>query len=287
MEKLTIGQKLINVQQNLNVIKDQYNNFGKYKYRTLESILEHLKPLLVEQGLVLTVSDQIVNGFEQEKISDKIEGIVVTVSDNAISGYNHEKEESNIPIPIIQAVAKVSDVDNIDNCITCTAFAGVDINKKGMDISQSFGASSTYARKYALCGLFAIDDNKDFDSEELNEYKSGNSSVKKEIEPISDKQINYANSYLKKLPKEDQIKFLEHHFRKNQIQTLSKDEGVSLINILKERSSITTKFNNYKDYLQDLNLITHEAISEEWTIYLSLDQLKKVNERIEFLLKQM
>jgi hypothetical protein len=267
MEKLTLGQKLINVQKNLNVIKDQYNNFGKYNYRTLESILEHLKPLLDNEGLVVTVSDSIV------------------------SGYNQVKEGATIPIPIIQAVAKVSDVDNIDNCITCTAFAGVDINKKGMDISQSFGASSTYARKYALCGLFAIDDNKDFDSEDLNEYKSGNSSVnssvKKEIEPISEKQINYANSYLKKIEKEDQIKFLDHHFKKKQIQTLSKDEGGVLINILKERSTITTKFNNYKDYLEDLNLITNEAISDEWTIYLSLDQLKKVNERIEFLLKQM
>ena len=264
MEKLTIGQKLINVQQNLNVIKAQFNSFGKYNYRTLESILENLKPLLHNEGLVVTVSDSIVNG------------------------YNQVKEGATIPIPIIQAVAKVSDVDNIDNCITCTAFAGVDINKKGMDISQSFGASSTYARKYALCGLFAIDDNKDFDSEDLNEHKSGNvGTVKKEIDPISEKQINYSNSYLKKIEKEDQIKFLDHHFNKKQIQTLNKEEGVTLINMLKERSDITSKFNNYKDYLEDLNLITNKAISEEWTIYLSLDQLKKVNERIEFLLKKM
>ena len=264
MEKLTLGMKISKVQQNLNVIKDQFNSFGKYNYRTLETILEHLKPLLGEQGLVLTVSDQIVNGF------------------------NEVKEGYSTPIPIIQAVAKVADVDNIHDFVTCTAYAGVDINKKGMDISQSFGASSTYARKYALCGLFAIDDNKDFDNEDLNEYKSGNvGTVKKEIDPISEKQINYANSYLKKLTKEEQIKFLEHHFKKNQIQTLNKDEGGMLINILKERSTITTKFNNYKDYLEDLNIISHEAINLEWNIYLNLDQLKKVNDRIEFLLKQM
>ena len=90
-----------------------------------------------------------------------------------------------------------------------------------------------------------------------------------------------------KIEKEDQIKFLDHHFNKKQIQTLNKEEGVTLINMLKERSDITSKFNNYKDYLEDLNLITNKAISEEWTIYLSLDQLKKVNERIEFLLKKM
>jgi hypothetical protein len=277
MEKLTLGMKISKVQQNLNVIKDQFNSFGKYNYRTLEAILEALKPLLGEQGLVLTVSDQIVNGFNQEK-----------------EGYS-------IPIPIIQAVAKVADVDNIHDFVTCTAYAGVDINKKGMDISQSFGASSTYARKYALCGLFAIDDNKDFDNEDLNEYKSSNVGTgKKDIDPISDKQINYANSYFKKLTldfhkkkylfageKDDQIKFLEHHFKKNQIQTLNKDEGGMLINILKERSAITTKFYNNKYYLEDLNIITKEAISEEWNIYLSLDQLKKVNDRIEFLLKQM
>ena len=111
--------------------------------------------------------------------------------------------------------------------------------------------------------------------------------VKKEIVPISEKQINYANSYLKKIEKEDQIKFLDHHFNKKQIQTLNKEEGVTLINILQERSTIKTKFNNYKDYLDNLNLITQESINKDWSIYLSIDELKKVNARIEFLLQQM
>lgn len=126
MKALT--QKLNIIQTKLNAPKDSFNAFGKYKYRSAESILQAIKPLLVETGLVLTISDCL----------EHMEGRVY-----------------------IKAVATVSDGEN---SISVSALAREPENKKGADESQVTGAASSYARKYALCGLFAIDDNKDADA---------------------------------------------------------------------------------------------------------------------------
>lgn len=131
MKELTFQQRLINVQSRLKAPKSQYNSFGKYSYRNQEDILEAVKPLLSENGLVMTISDEI--------ISDSFEGTSM----------------------IVRAVVKVTDgTDSIE----VAACAGIDVNRKGMDIAQSFGASSSYARKYALNGMFLIDDTKDADA---------------------------------------------------------------------------------------------------------------------------
>ena len=128
MEKPTFQQRLINVQSRLKAPKSQYNSFGKYAYRNQEDILEAVKPLLAENGLIMTVSDEIIGVGE---------------------------------LMIVRAVVRVTDgADSID----VTACAGIDVNRKGMDIAQSFGASSSYARKYALNGMFLIDDTKDADA---------------------------------------------------------------------------------------------------------------------------
>jgi len=128
MEKLTFQQRLINVQSRLKAPKGQYNSFGKYSYRNQEDILEALKPLLAENELVLTLSDSIHEVF----------GLVYVESKVRVSYGTDE--------------------------ITVTAQAGIDPNRKGMDIAQSFGSSSSYARKYALNALFLIDDTKDADA---------------------------------------------------------------------------------------------------------------------------
>jgi len=128
MEKLTFQQRLINVQSRLKAPKSQYNSFGKYAYRNQEDILEAVKPLLAENGLTMTISDDIIGVGE---------------------------------LMIVRAVVKVSDGTN---SIESSASAGIDTNRKGMDIAQSFGASSSYARKYALNGMFLIDDTKDADA---------------------------------------------------------------------------------------------------------------------------
>lgn len=124
---MNIYEKLVNIQGRLKAPKNQRNNFGKYNYRSCEDILEAVKPLLVEHKLVLTISDHV-----------------------------HDDNYA-----YIQATAKVTDGKEE---ITVSAQAGIDLNRKGMDVAQSYGSSSSYARKYALNGLFLIDDTKDADA---------------------------------------------------------------------------------------------------------------------------
>ena len=130
----TLVNKLVAIQGRLKAPKNQRNNFGKYNYRSCEDILEAVKPLLAEQGIVLTITDEI-----QES-----------------GGWGDQSG-----ITYVNATASIT--DGKDN-ISVSAQAGVDPNRKGMDIAQSFGSSSSYARKYALNGLFLIDDTKDADA---------------------------------------------------------------------------------------------------------------------------
>jgi len=120
---------LLKIQSELKAPKNQFNSFGKYKYRSTEDILEALKPLLLKYECVMTISDKI-----EEKA-----GIIFC--ETYIQFFDKDGKEFN----------------------SC-ASAGIDPNRKGMDIAQSFGASSSYARKYALNGLFLIDDTKDADA---------------------------------------------------------------------------------------------------------------------------
>lgn len=124
---------LMAVQAELKAPKGQYNNFGKYKYRSCEDIVEAVKPLLKENGLFLTMSDEIV------LIGDRY---------------------------YVRATVSVTDIVTGES-VQASALAREAAQKKGMDESQVTGTASSYARKYALNGLFAIDDNRDADT---NEY---------------------------------------------------------------------------------------------------------------------
>lgn len=119
---------LIKIQSELKAPKNQYNSFGKYKYRSCEDILEAVKPLLVKHQCTLTLSDEV-----------KSIGALTYIE--ATASLCHEGD-----------------------CTTVKSQAGIDVNRKGMDVSQSFGSSSSYARKYALSGLFLLDDSKDADA---------------------------------------------------------------------------------------------------------------------------
>lgn len=128
---MTIYEKLGAIQQALKAPKSEYNDFGKYKYRTAEGILESVKPLLADNKCVLLLKDGI----------ETAEGRVY-----------------------IRATATLVDVEAAENgSVETVAFAREEETKKGMDASQVTGAASSYARKYALNGLFCIDDNKDSD----------------------------------------------------------------------------------------------------------------------------
>lgn len=127
---------LIKIQNELKCPKDQYNSFGKYKYRSCEQILETVKPLLQNYNVLLTLSDDVVPTGD---------GIY------------------------IKAVATIS---KDDETISSTAFAREAKDKKGMDPSQMTGTASSYARKYALNGLFLIDDTKDPDTDEFQKQNN-------------------------------------------------------------------------------------------------------------------
>lgn len=133
MELLTINKALAYVQANLKAQKNQFNKFGNYKYRSCEDILEAVKPLLTKVDASLTLSDDIV------LFGDRF--YVKAVATFSVGGDR----------------------------ITTTALAREPQTKKGMDESQITGATSSYARKYALNGLFAIDDAKDSDSNEKSQ----------------------------------------------------------------------------------------------------------------------
>lgn len=140
MEGKPIYAALQAVQRELKAPKGQYNSFGKYNYRSCEDIVEAVKPLLNEQGLILTMSDDVIC------VADRV---------------------------YIKAVCRVVDVANGDS-IETSALAREPLEKKGMDASQVTGTSSSYARKYALNGLFAIDDCKDADTDQYTTQTSQN-----------------------------------------------------------------------------------------------------------------
>jgi len=127
----TAFEALFHIQAELKAPKGQTNGFGKYKYRSCEDILEAVKPLLNKHGSVLTINDEIV------LVGDRI---------------------------YVKATATFSGNVHGEN-IEVTGFAREALNKKGMDESQITGAASSYARKYALNGLFLIDDTKDADTQ--------------------------------------------------------------------------------------------------------------------------
>ena len=126
MKELT--KTLATIQTKLKAKKSSYNSFGKYYFRKSEDILEAIKPFLLEHGVYVTVNEEVV-------------------------GVDH--------VPMIQSTATIS---NGEDAIHATAMVGVDLNQKGMQTAQQFGAASTYGKKYALGNLFLIDDTEDADA---------------------------------------------------------------------------------------------------------------------------
>ena len=125
---------LVKIQAELKAPKNQTNNFGKYKYRSAEDIIEAVKPILNKYGTALVVSDEVV------QVGDRI---------------------------YIKATATL--LDGTDDSISVNGWAREEESKKGMDSAQLTGSTASYAKKYALSNLFAIDDTKDSDA--TNEHK--------------------------------------------------------------------------------------------------------------------
>lgn len=153
---MNIYEKLSEIQNELKAPKGQYNSFGKYKYRSCEDILEAVKPICKKYKTTLVLSDEMIvlGGNDYGNKKTIIEGDNETTTFEALRYY-------------IKATATLYDTEE-EKSISNTAYAREELEKKGMDGSQITGTASSYARKYALNGLFNIDDTKDADT---NEYK--------------------------------------------------------------------------------------------------------------------
>ena len=157
-----LNQKLAIIQTKLKAKKASYNAFGKYYFRKAEDILEAIKPFLLEQGVSVIIKEEII---------------------------------ATDPVPTLQSTATISDGTN---AIHATAVVGVDLNQKGMQTAQQFGAASSYGKKYALGNLFLIDDTQDADGSNDHGKKSNViSKIKKAAKtPITKDQMEKAKEYV-------------------------------------------------------------------------------------------
>ena len=160
-ETQNLTQKLLNVQRDLKAPKGQYNKFGKFNYRSAEDILEAVKPLNAREEILLTISDEPI----------------------FIGDWHY-----------IKATASITDGKDTH---VVTAYAREALNKKGMDESQVTGTASSYARKYALNGMYLIDDTKDADTDEYrnqgNKAPASKSATQAEIGNLKKEIIAFSN----------------------------------------------------------------------------------------------
>ena len=148
------------VRQTLNLITfERYNSFGKYYFRSAEDILEATKPFLLELGVTVTISEQVIDSFGNS-------------------------------FPIIESKAVISDGKDT---ISATARVGVDLDQKGMQMPQKFGSASSYGKKYALGNLFLIDDTQDSDASNTHDKATAK---KPKLAKGSD-EFNKAKEYIK------------------------------------------------------------------------------------------
>ena len=157
-----LNKKLAIVQTKLKTKKTSYNAFGKYYFRKAEDILEAVKPFLLEQGVSVTINEEII---------------------------------ATDPVPTLQSTATISDGKD---AITATAVVGVDLNQKGMQTAQQFGAASSYGKKYALGNLFLIDDTQDSDATNDHGKKASVvDNLKEKAKPvITAQQLKQAKDYI-------------------------------------------------------------------------------------------
>ena len=156
-----LNQKLAQIQTELKVKKSSYNSFGKYYFRKAEDILEAVKPFLLKHKVSVTIDEDVL---------------------------------ATDPIPMLKSTAIISDGENQ---ITTTAIVGVDLNQKGMQAAQQFGASSSYGKKYALGNLFLIDDTADADSTNSHGKSNAVNKIKQAAKPnITAEQLQKAREYI-------------------------------------------------------------------------------------------
>ena len=189
-KKQNIYEKLSNIQNELKAPKGQRNSFGNYNYRSCEDILEAVKPICKNHRTALVLTDELVVVGDNNPII-----VNEKTYDRNNKEIKNDEKVSSMQRYYIKATATLYDLDS-DKSISNTAYAREEETKKGMDGSQITGTASSYARKYALNGLFNIDDTKDADTDEFSKQvkdKTPNDFEKKEIKATA-KQIEMLKS---------------------------------------------------------------------------------------------
>ena len=199
MEVKNVYQRLIKVQGELKATKDLRNSYGNYNYRSAESILEAVKPLLQANGLVLTLTDSV----------------------SVLEGEHY-----------VKATATVINIDNPTEKVEVNAWAREDMVKKGMDNPQATGACSSYARKYALNGLFCIDDNKDSDS--TNQCKKGEKTYQQQVASATF---------------EEQVEYLK--LKEKELTALAESKGKAYVADYEDVENVKKMFNYAKKTFKD------------------------------------
>lgn len=203
MQTMNIYQSLNYIQSNLKAPKGQFNSFGKYHYRSCEDILEGVKPHLKETNTCLVISDEIVT----------------------IGDHNY-----------IKATATLYGADG--GAVANSAFAKEPLDKKGMDPSQITGATSSYARKYALNGLFCIDDTKDADTDAYTANTTQTKAKSKAQETNAMKEKRIKEEYFNSIKQQMGIKGIDNKtigeqmmkmFGKQNSKSLSEEELKALL----------------------------------------------------------
>jgi len=156
-----LNQKLATIQTELKAKKSSYNSFGKYHFRKAEDILEATKPFLLKHSVTVTINEELI---------------------------------MTEPVPTIKSIATISDGKDQ---IQATAIVGVDLNQKGMQTAQQFGAASSYGKKYALGNLFLIDDTQDSDATNNHGKSNAVNKIKQAAKPaITKEQLAKAKEYI-------------------------------------------------------------------------------------------
>ena len=212
---MNIYEKLSAIQSEVSVPKNLENKFGGFKYRSAEMILETVKPICRKHKAVLTISDEL------RQIGDRY---------------------------YVEARAELKDTES-DDSIVVTAFAREEEAKKGMDASQVTGSTSSYARKYALNGLFNLDDNKDPDSDEFTqmkrdaEKKAGEEKIQAQNDadkPITKteeaKLVKLIENIEANSPLEERIKGICGRYGINSLTEMKKSQYTHCVNMLSKVS---------------------------------------------------
>ena len=156
-----LNQKLATIQTELKAKKSSYNSFGKYHFRKAEDILEAIKPFLLKHGVTVTINEELI-------MTD--------------------------PVPTIKSIATITDGKD---SVNATAVVGVDLNQKGMQTAQQFGAASSYGKKYSLGNLFLIDDTADADTTNSHGKSNAVNKIKEAAKPsITAEQLQKAKEYI-------------------------------------------------------------------------------------------